>query len=82
MMHRALNFIEDVFRFAADTGIGSVDDIDHYRDGKFIVAVKAQRHLGKMHDEIGRLLRQHMLEGDAVVSRLDLKGASNSSKNG
>jgi hypothetical protein len=71
MMHRALNFMEDVFRFAQDRDIASVSDIDHYGAGQFIVKISASRHLGKMQCEIFKLLREHMLEGDAVVSRLD-----------
>jgi len=74
MMHRAMNFIEDVFRFAKDNELGSVDDIDHYRDGRFTVTISASRHLGAMHRQISKLLRQHMLEADAVVSRPDRKG--------
>ena len=71
LMHRALNFIEDVFRYARDNALGSVEDIDHYRSGQFLVTVTATRHLGSMLTEISRLLRQHMLEADAVVSRKD-----------
>ena len=71
LMHRALNFIEDVFRFTRDNGLGSVDDIDHYRDGCFIVSISASRYLGEVHREISKLLRQHMLDADAVVSRPD-----------
>jgi hypothetical protein len=77
MMHRAMNFIEDVFRFAEDKAIGSVNDIDHYRDGRFIVTISASRHFGEMHREISKLLRQHMLEGNAVVSRPDRERVSN-----
>jgi len=71
LMHRAMNFIEDVFRYARDNAVGSVDDIDHYRSGQFIVRVTATRYLGGMLSEISKLLRQHMLEADATVSRLD-----------
>ena len=71
LMHRALNFIEDVYRFLRDNAAGSVDDIDHYRSGQFIVKPSSSRILGQVRNEIAKLLRQHKLEGDAVVSRLD-----------
>ena len=70
LMGRALNFIEDVFRFVRENSLGSVQDIDHYREGRFLVTVSATRRLGDMRREISRLLRLHMLEKDAVVSRL------------
>jgi hypothetical protein len=71
LMHRALNFIEDVYRFLRDNAAGSVDDIDHYRSGQFIVKPSNSRYLGQVRHEITKLLRHHKLEGDAVVSRLD-----------
>jgi len=71
LMHRAMNFIEDVFRYAEDNALGTVADIDHYRTGQFVVTLSASRHLGEMNREISKLLRQHMLESDAVISRLD-----------
>jgi len=36
-MHRALNFMEDVYRYLRDNPFGSVDDIDHYHTGQFVV---------------------------------------------
>ena len=71
VMHRVLNFIEDVDREARDQGIGAVDDIDHYGSGVFVARVVASRHLGAMSSLITRLLRHHRLEGNARVERLD-----------
>ena len=72
-MHRVLNFIEDVWRIARDQEIASVDDIDHYGVGTFIVRVSSTRHLGEVLSLISKLLKQHMLERDAAVTRLDRK---------
>jgi hypothetical protein len=76
VMHRALNFIEDVDRDARSQGIGAVDDIDHYGSGMFVVRIVASRHLGTMSSMIAKLLRQHMLEGYAIVERSDRAKAS------
>ena len=75
-MHRVLNFIEDVWRMARDQEIGSVDDIDHYGVGTFTVRVSSTRHLGEVLSLISKLLKQHMLERDAVVTRLDRRKAT------
>ena len=71
VMHRALNFIEDVDREARTQNIGAVDDIDHYGSGVFVIRVDASRHLGAMSSLIAKLLRQHMLEADATIERPD-----------
>jgi hypothetical protein len=71
LMHRALNFIEDVYRMAKEQDIGAVDDIDHYGSGTFVVRVSSARQLGEMRSLVSKLLRQHKLEGDAVVTRQD-----------
>lgn len=70
-MHRVLNFIEDVYRDAGKSAIGTVDDIDHYGSGTFVVRVAATRHIGEMRALISRLLTRHMLEHDAVVTRVE-----------
>jgi len=69
LAHRVLNFIEDVSREAEGQHIGSVGDIDHYSQGGFFVQVASKRHLGSMHSLVSKLLKQHMLEADAVVIR-------------
>jgi hypothetical protein len=72
LVHRALNFIEDVFREAEGQNIGSINDIDHYGSGIFFVQVSSIRHLGKMHSLISKLLKKHMLETEAVVIKSDV----------
>ncbi len=68
-MGRALNFIEDVHRIAQQEEIGTVDDIDHYASGCFVLRVSSSRRLGEMLSLVSKLLKQHMLENDAAVSR-------------
>ena len=51
--------------------IGAVDDTNHYASGRFVVRVHARRRLGEALSVVTKLLRQHKLENDAVVSRLD-----------
>lgn len=72
-MHRVLNFVEDIYRLVEKPGLGSVRDIDHYGNGCFTVRVASARHLGEVSTTVLRLLRQHMLEQDAVVNRSDRK---------
>ncbi len=72
-MHRVLNFTDDVYRIARQQGIGSLDDIDRYGDGIFVVRVSSTRHLGEVLSVINKLLKQHRLERDAEVVRLDRK---------
>jgi hypothetical protein len=69
-MHRVLNFVEDVWRYARDEKLGSVSDIDHYASGRFTVSVSTKRKLSDMERQIAKLLRTHMLTHDCVVSRL------------
>jgi hypothetical protein len=75
LMHRVLNFVEDVWRFANDQKLGSVSDIDHYATGRFTVTVSTKRKLGDMQRAIQQLLSKHMLEHEAVVSHLPTEGA-------
>ncbi len=70
LMHRVLNFVEDVWRYARDEKLGSVSDINHYSTGRFTVTVSTKRKLGDMQRQIAKLLRTHMLTHDCVVSRL------------
>jgi len=69
LVHRALNFVEDVYRGANSQNIGSVDDINHYGSGIFLVQVSSTRHFGEMRLLISKLLKRHMLEAEAVVVR-------------
>lgn len=66
---RAFNFIEDVYRLARDRGLGTIDDIDHYGSGLFVVRVSSSRYLGEMLSVIKKQLKHHMLESDATVTR-------------
>lgn len=77
-MHRVLNFVEDVWRHANEFSLGSVSDIDDYANGRFTVTVFKKRKLADMQRAIQRLLRQHMLEHEVVVSRFgkEVAGAS------
>jgi hypothetical protein len=70
-MHRVLNFIEEVYREAREAGIGTDDDIDHYGSGRFVVRVAATRRTGEMRTLVSALLKRHMLEHDAVVTRAE-----------
>ena len=71
LMHRVLNYAEDVFRGLRDKGIGSIDDIDNYASGCFIVRVSASRHIGEVSSLISSLLVHHNLESQGIVSRAD-----------
>jgi hypothetical protein len=42
-----------------------------YGSGCFVVRVSSARHLGEMLSLISKLLKQHMLEKDAAVTRQD-----------
>ena len=68
-MHRVLNFIEDVHRTIDSQALGSIANSDNYGSGGFYVSVASTRHLGEVNTAISRLLKQHMLAGDAVVTR-------------
>jgi len=66
---RAFNFVEDVYRAARDQGLGTIDDIDRYGSGLFVIRVSSSRQLGGMLSVIKKQLKHHMLEGDATVTR-------------
>jgi hypothetical protein len=70
-MHRALNYLEDVYRGLRDKGVGSIDDIDRYASGRFVVRVSSSRHIGEVSSLISKLLDHHNLENEAIVSRAD-----------
>ena len=72
LMHRVLNFIEDVWRIARNEGIASVSDIERYGAGTFVVQVSAPRHLGEVRAMITKCLKHHRLESKAAVTRVDL----------
>jgi len=72
LMHRALNFLEDVYREIEAKSIGAVEsDIDHYASGRFVVRVSSARYLGQVSSLISTLLGQHKLRNDATVTRAD-----------
>jgi len=72
LMHRVLNFVEDVYRELRDRRIGFLDrDIDHYASGRFVVRVSSSRYLGDVSSLISNLLGQHNLGNDAIVTRAD-----------
>jgi hypothetical protein len=70
LMSRVLNFAEDLDRQAQREQIGSVDDIDHYGAGTFLLRTSAVRHLNRSSTLISKLLVRHMLVDEAVVSRV------------
>lgn len=71
LMHRVLNFVEEVHVEAQRKGIGAIRDIDHYAAGEFPVELTSSRHLGEVKTLIARLLRNHHLESEALVLRPD-----------
>jgi hypothetical protein len=71
LMHRVLNFMEDVYRATRDAGTAETGDIDHYSTGLFIVRIASARRIGEVSSLVGKLLKQHHLESEAVVSRAD-----------
>jgi hypothetical protein len=70
LMHLVLNLLEDVWRYANEYSLGPVSNIDHYADGRFTVSVSTKRGLGEMQLALRKLLRQHWLENQVVVSRV------------
>jgi hypothetical protein len=71
LAHRLFNFLEDTDRVARRHNIGALDEINRYGSGRFIARISASRHLWEMKQLITRLLEQHMLTTEAVVSRAD-----------
>ena len=51
-----MNYIEDIFRYLEDHQLGTIDEIDSYSNGEFIVKIKSKRKLGEIKREIIRLL--------------------------
>jgi hypothetical protein len=71
-VHRVLNLVEEVYRGVLEAGIGSMDDeIDRYGSGRFLVNVTSPRHIGEVSALISTLLRKHLFDDDAVVTRTD-----------
>jgi hypothetical protein len=66
---KAFNFLEDIYRVAQDQNLGTIDDIDHYGSGLFVVQVASARHLGEMLAVIKKQLKKHMLQSEATVTR-------------
>ena len=60
-----MNYIEDIFRYLEDHQLGTIDEIDSYSNGEFIVKIKSKR---KLKREIIRLLNQHNLSGDGTIN--------------
>jgi hypothetical protein len=71
VMHRVLNFIEDVDREIQRAEIGAVRDINHYASGEFLVDISSTRRLGEVNSVISRLLKHHHLEQQATIVRSD-----------
>lgn len=63
-----MNYIEDIFRYLEDHQLGTIDEIDSYSNGEFIVKIKSKRKLGEIKREIIRLLNQHNLSGDGTIN--------------
>ena len=66
--NRALNYVEDVFRYLEDHQLGTIDNIDCYLNGEFFVKIKSKRLLGEIKSEIVYLLNQHNLSGEGIVN--------------
>ncbi len=71
-MSRVLNFAEEVYRDTDESGIATIDEIDRYREGRFVVSISSKRYLS----QVNKIIKQH-LDGEhlgdlAVVTRLDL----------
>jgi hypothetical protein len=71
IVHRALNFIEDVYRQTENLNLASVEDIDHYRDGEFTITVTAKRNIGEVMQIVRKQLNQHNLMDLATIKRDD-----------
>ncbi|MCU7805090.1 MAG: hypothetical protein KZQ92_23050 [Candidatus Thiodiazotropha sp. (ex Lucinoma borealis)] len=65
--NRALNYIEDIFRYLEDRQLGTIDEIDSYANGEFIVKIKSKRNLGEIKHEIIRVLNKHNLSGEGTI---------------
>ncbi|MEW8072812.1 MAG: hypothetical protein AB2826_20545 [Candidatus Thiodiazotropha sp.] len=66
--NRALNYIEDIFRYLEDHQLGTIDEIDSYSNGKFIVRIKSKRKLGEIKREVIRVLNQHNLSIEGTIN--------------
>ena len=67
LMHKALNFIEDVYREVEALGVGEVSDIDHYGNGVFTITLTRNRQAGTIRKLLIKSLSHHMLTHDAIV---------------
>lgn len=70
LVHRVLNFVEDVCRLVTAQDLGSVSQINHYSIGRFVVTVSKKDKLGETQLQIQKLLRRHLLVSECVVSRI------------
>lgn len=59
--HRALNYIEDIYRYLENRQLGTIEDIDNYLGGEFYVKLESKRCLGEVKKEIKRQLIKHNL---------------------
>lgn len=66
--NRALNYIEDIYRYLEDRQLGTIDEIDSYSNGEFIVRIKSKRSLGEIKREIIRILNQHNLSKEGTIN--------------
>lgn len=63
-----MNYIEDIFRYLEDHQLGTIDEIDSYSNGKFIVRIKSKRKLGEIKREVIRVLNQHNLSIEGTIN--------------
>lgn len=68
--NRALNYIEDVYGYLEDHQLGTIDEIDSYSNGEFIVKIKSKRSLGEIKREISRIMNQHNLTEEGTINMI------------
>lgn len=66
--NRALIYIEDIYRYLEDLQLGTIEEIDSYGNGSFIVKINSKRQLGEIKREIIRVLNQHNLSGEGTIN--------------
>lgn len=70
LMHRVLNYMEDVYRYLQNRQFGSIENIDHYSNGIFGVNIKSKHLRGEVKSELIRQLKKHNLNEIGVIENV------------
>ena len=72
LMSQTLNLIEDIYRDTKESGVATVDEIDSYGTGRFVITVISTRRLGEANSIINRRIQNSRFADVAQITRLDL----------